>query len=78
MEMAVRNIDSTVIRDIEYVGERTPEAKGTVTVTFQNGSVYVYESVYLMNVMEMLNAESIGSYFGIIFRPSYTTYRKVA
>lgn len=45
---------------------------GTLAVRFSSGTTYTYQGVPQKTYEEMLEAKSVGQYFGTMIRPNYT------
>lgn len=63
-------VRSSAIRAVGYDG-----ATRTLEVEFRSGSVYDYEDVPPEEVLGLLEADSLGRYFGTRIRPGYRARR---
>lgn len=63
------DMDST---SLEYIHYHNDGAKGVLGVTFKSGQSYIYDSVRMTDIIDMLKSESIGSFFAKNIRMKYS------
>ena len=69
MKIRITEIESQVIRTIEWAGQvEEGFGVGTLTVEFQTGRVYNYFGVPFTEIEYLTTAESIGWYFNNVFK----------
>ena len=69
MKIRITEIDSKVIRNMEWVGQPDEGyGDGTLTVQFESGRIYDYFCVPFTELGYLTSAPSLGTYFNEVFK----------